>query len=90
MTNGSRFQMVSSLRSVGGFHGVRASSGAFIWPPGCSLQLPGLPSDEVDDTQVGPYRGCFVGSFLGSDVFPCGGVVDGLAYTPHWPMDRSC
>jgi hypothetical protein len=36
MTNGSRLGIVSSPRSVGGFHGVRACSGVF-WA---------LPPDE--------------------------------------------
>jgi hypothetical protein len=30
-----------------------------------------------------------VRSFLGGDVFPRGGEVDGLAYPPHQPMDHS-
>jgi hypothetical protein len=58
------------------------SSGVFVWPSGCPLRLSGLPGDEVDDTQVDPCRGSFVGSFLGGDIFPRGGDVDRLAY-PH-------
>jgi hypothetical protein len=30
MANGSKLEMVDSPRSVGGFHGVRASSGVFL------------------------------------------------------------
>jgi hypothetical protein len=40
---------------------------------GCSLWLPGLPSDEVDDAWVGSWRGCFVMSLLDNDTFPRGG-----------------
>jgi hypothetical protein len=89
MISGSILEMVGMQRSVGGFHGIRPSSGVFLWPFGCSLWLLGLPGDEVDDTQVGSCRGCFVGSFLGGEVYPCGGEVDGLAYPLHRPMDHS-
>jgi hypothetical protein len=56
---------------------------------GCSLRLPSLPGDEVDDTRVGSYRGCFMGSFLSGDVFQHGGKVDRLAYPLHQPMVHS-
>jgi hypothetical protein len=65
-------------------------SGVFFWPTGCSLRLSDLPGDEVDDTLVGSFRGCFVGSFLDSDIFPCGGEVERIAYLPLGPTDHSC
>jgi hypothetical protein len=40
------------------------------------LSLPlcssGLPSSEVNNAQVGSWRGCFVMPWLGGDFFPCG------------------
>jgi hypothetical protein len=74
VTSGPRLEMVDSWRSVGGFYGVRVSFRVFFWPSGCSLQRLGLPGDEVDDARVGSCRGCFVGSLLGDDAFPCGGL----------------
>jgi hypothetical protein len=51
----------------------------------CSLRLPGLPGNEVDEARVGSCRGCFVGSLLGGDAFPRGGW-DGWASLPlHRP-----
>jgi hypothetical protein len=84
-TKGFTFLVGPDLRwSVVGFHGVQVSSGVFFWPYGCSLQLPGLPGGEVVDTHASPCRDCFMGSFLGGDVFPHrrGGA--------HWPVDWSC
>jgi hypothetical protein len=57
---------------------------------GCSLRPAGLLGIKVDDAQVGACRDCFVGSFLGGEVFHVGGEVDGLAYPQHWPIDHSC
>jgi hypothetical protein len=74
VTSGPKLEMVGSWRSVGGFYGIRVRSGVFFWPSGCSLQHPGLPADEVDDVRVNSCRGCFVGSLLGDDTFPCGGL----------------
>jgi hypothetical protein len=37
-----------------------------------SLYSLGLPGCEVNDAQVGSWRGCFVMSWLGGDFFPCG------------------
>jgi hypothetical protein len=51
--------------------------------------LLGFPGDEVDDTQVGPCRGCVVRSFLCGGIFPRGSEVDGPAYPPHRPMNCS-
>jgi hypothetical protein len=42
MTGGSRYEMVSSPRSVGGFHGVWACSGVF---QALSLYFSGLPGN---------------------------------------------
>jgi hypothetical protein len=56
---------------------------------GCSLRPLSLPGDEVDNARVDPCRGCFMGSFLDSDVFPRGSEVDGLAYPLHWPKIHS-
>jgi hypothetical protein len=57
---------------------------------GCSLRPAGLLGIKVDDAQVGACRDCFVGSFLGGDVFHVRGEVDGLAYPLHWPTVYSC
>jgi hypothetical protein len=39
----------------------------------CSLCLPSLPDDEVDNVRVSSWRDCFVVSLLGDDAFPRGG-----------------
>jgi hypothetical protein len=43
--------------------------GSILESSGCSLYLPGLPGNEVDEAQVGCCRGCFVRSLLGCDAF---------------------
>jgi hypothetical protein len=57
---------------------------------GCSLWLPRLPGDEVDDVGVGSWRDCFVVALLSDDAFPRGGEVIGLAYPLHRPTAHSC
>jgi hypothetical protein len=58
MINESRLEMVSSPSSVGGFHNVWAVLKSFrLSVCVCSL---GLPDSEVNDAQVGFWRGCFM------------------------------
>jgi hypothetical protein len=56
---GPKLEMVSSYRSVGGFHGVQISSRVFFLPLGCSLRQPSIPGDEVDGARDDSWRGCF-------------------------------
>jgi hypothetical protein len=64
MTSGSKPEKVGLLRSVGGFHDVRAYSGVFrafsYYSPGPSWQW---------------VRGCLARSLLGGDVFLYGLLV---------------
>jgi hypothetical protein len=64
MTSGSRFEKVSSPRSVGGFHGVQACSGVFQAPSYCG----------VDGTRISSWGRCLARSFLGGNVFPHGAM----------------
>jgi hypothetical protein len=62
MINESRLEMVSSPSLVGGFHDVWAVLKSFrlslsLCVCVCSL---GLPDSEVNDAQVGFWRGCFM------------------------------
>jgi hypothetical protein len=87
-TKGFTFLVGPDLRwSVVGFHGVQVSSGVFFWPYGCSLRLPSLPGGEVVDTHASPCRDCFMGSFLGGDVFHIGGGGGALACGLELPAE---
>jgi hypothetical protein len=66
MTSGSRLEIVSSSRSVGGFQGVRAYSEVF-WPP-----TPRPPGGEVNDARVGSQKDCFVMPLIDDDAFSHG------------------
>jgi hypothetical protein len=70
MTSGSRLEIVSLLRLVGGFHGVWACSRVF-WALSLSL-LPGAPSGEVTDACVISQRDCFMMFLLVGDAFSRG------------------
>jgi hypothetical protein len=64
MTSVSRFEMVSLPRPIGGFHGVPAYSGVFqALSLSLSLYAPSFPGSEVNDAEVGSWRGCFVMSW---------------------------
>jgi hypothetical protein len=78
MTSKSRLEIVDSLKSVGGFHGVRAYSRVFR-ALSLPLYYPGPPGGEMNDAPVYSWRDCFVISLLGSDTFSCG-VVRGTVY----------
>jgi hypothetical protein len=79
ITSGSRLEVVGSLRSVGGFHGVQAYFGVFC----LSLSSLALLGGEVSDAQVGSQRDCYAISLLGSDNFSRG-VMRWMVYpTPY-------
>jgi hypothetical protein len=69
MTSGSRLEIVGSLRSVEGFHDVRACSRIFQ----ALYLLPAPPphGGEANDARVGSQRDCFVTSLLRGDAFSC-------------------
>jgi hypothetical protein len=54
---GPRLKIVNLQRSVGDFHGVLVSSRVFSLPSGCSLWLPGILDDEVDNGWDDSWRG---------------------------------